>query len=161
MRCRGYCRCASFGNYTLLQRMSSLRVERHPRGHVASCNGRVELLNTRVEPYKALSGEASENATMMDMLAKKERERKAHQLESFQKRVKHRVFQREREKQLEMATASTQVVQAEQRAAERAVKLDRIKVIVNLFHFVFTVCLVSVLFLFLVGTEISRGWTRR
>ena len=113
--------------------MASLRVERHPRGHVASCNGRVELLNTRVESYaKESLVNASENALMVDVLTKREKEKKAHQLESFQKRLKQRVCQRERERQREIATVSSQLVQSEQKAAEKAVKLDRIKVSTNL-----------------------------
>ena len=109
--------------------MASLRVERHPRGHVASCNGKVELLSTRVVSCTDPSGNAAENAVMMDVWTRREKERKAQQLESFQRRVKHRVSQREREKQREMAHKSTELVQSEQRAAEKAEKLDRIKVI--------------------------------
>lgn len=109
--------------------MASLRVERHPRGHIAACNGRVELLNTRVESYSEnRPGNASENALKVDAWTRSENERKAHQLESFQRRVKYRVFQRERERQREIATVSTELVMSEQRAAEKAVKLDRIKV---------------------------------
>ena len=109
--------------------MASLRVERHPRGHIAACNGRLEILNTRVESctnYRP--GNASENAQKFDACARRERERKAYQLESFQKRVKHRVCQRERERQREIAAVSGELVKSEQRAAEKAVKLDRIKV---------------------------------
>ncbi len=107
---------------------ASLRVERHPRGHVASCNGRVELLNTRVVSCTDPSTKATENALLMDVLARREKERKAQELESFQKRVKHRVSQREKEKQREIAYKSTELVQSEQRVAEKAVKLDKIKV---------------------------------
>ena len=109
--------------------MASLRVERHPRGHVASCNGRVELLNPRVEScINESPSNAAENALMIEVWTQREVERKANQLESFQKRVKNRVCQRERERQREIATVSSQLVQCEQRAAEKAVKLDRIKV---------------------------------
>ena len=62
------------------------------------------------------------------MWARREKERKAQELENFQRRVKHRVSQREREKQREMAYKSTELVQSEQRVAEKAVKLDKIKV---------------------------------
>ena len=107
---------------------ASLRVERHPRGHIASCNGRVELLNTKVVSCTDPSRNAAENALLMDVLGRREKERKAQELESFQRRVKHRVSQREREKQQEIAHKSTELVQSEQRAAEKAVKLDKIKV---------------------------------
>ena len=113
---------------TQAQNMTSLRVERHPRGHVASCNGRVELLNTRVVSCTDPSENAAENALMMDVWGRREKERKAQELESFQRRVKHRVSQREREKQREMAHKSTELVQSEQRVAEKAVKLDQTKV---------------------------------
>ena len=137
MRCREQRRCASFGiNYkiSLDEGMASLRVERHPRGHIAACNGRVEILNTRVESctnYRL--GNASENALKFDAWARRENERKAYQLENFQRRVKHRVCQRERERQREIAAVSGELVKSEQRAAEKAVKLDRIKVS-SLFH---------------------------
>ena len=108
--------------------MASLRVERHPRGHVASCNGRVELLNTRVVSCIDSSESAADNAHVMEVWSRREKERKDHQLESFQKRLKHRVIQREREKQREIAHKSTELVQSEQRATEKAVNLDRIKV---------------------------------
>jgi hypothetical protein len=88
----------------------------------------VELLNTRVVSCTDPSTKATENALLMDVLARREKERKAQELESFQKRVKHRVSQREKEKQREMAHKSTELVQSEQRAAEKAVKLDKIKV---------------------------------
>lgn len=109
--------------------MTSLRVERHPRGHVASCNGQVELLSTRVEScFNHSPGNASQTALLVETLSRKERERKAQQLETFQKRVKHRVTQRERERQREIATVSNELVKCEQKAAEKAVKLDKIKV---------------------------------
>ena len=110
--------------------MASLRVERHPRGHIAACNGRLEIVNARVESCTTnyRPGNASENAQKFDTWARRERERKAYQLESFQRRVKHRVCQRERERQREIAAVSGELVKSEQRAAEKAVKLDRIKV---------------------------------
>ena len=132
MRYQGYCRWALFGITKLASsqnKMTSLRVERHPRGHIASCNGKVELLNTRVVSCSDPSGNAAENALMMDVWARREKERKAQELESFQRRVKHRVSQREREKQREMAHKSTELVKSEQRVAEKAVKLDKIKVL--------------------------------
>ena len=135
MRYHGYCTWALFGiskltNLRSLKMTShaSLRVERHPRGHIASCNGRVELLNTKVVSCTDPSRNAAENALLMDVLGRREKERKAQELESFQKRVKYRVSQREREKQREIAHKSTELAQSEQRAAEKAVKLDKIKV---------------------------------
>ena len=114
--------------------MASLRVERHPRGHIAACNGRLEILNTRVESctnYRL--GKALENAQKFDEWARREKERKTYQLESFQRKVKHRVCQRERERLREIAAVSGELVKSEQRAAEKAVELDRIKVS-GLFH---------------------------
>ena len=131
MRYHGYCTWALFGISVPSLKMTShasLRVERHPRGHIASCNGRVELLNTRVVSCTDPSRKATEKALLMDVLARREKERKAQELENFQKRVKHRVSQREREKQQEIAHKSTELAQSEQRAAEKAVKLDKIKV---------------------------------
>lgn len=132
MRCHRDIGCALFGCHKRSKKrsiMASLRVERHPRGHVASCNGRVELLNPRVEScINESPSNAAENALMIEVWTQREVERKANQLESFQKRVKNRVCQRERERQREIATVSSQLVQCEQRAAEKAVKLDRIKV---------------------------------
>ena len=114
--------------YLKMTSHASLRVERHPRGHIASCNGKVELLKTKVVSCTDPSRNAAENALLMDVLARREKERKAQELENFQKRVKHRVSQREREKQQEIAHKSTELAQSEQRAAEKAVKLDKIKV---------------------------------
>ena len=109
--------------------MASLKVESHPRGHIAACNGKVELLNTKIEPCVGNRlGNASEAALIVDLWTRREKERKAQQLESFQKKVRHRVTQRERERQREIAAVSTELVQCEQKAAEKAVKLDRIKV---------------------------------
>ncbi|MCG8626643.1 MAG: hypothetical protein MJE68_32165, partial [Proteobacteria bacterium] len=85
-------------------------------------------MNTRVVSCTDPSRNATENALFMDVLARREKERKAQELENFQKRVKHRVSQREREKQQEIAHRSTELAQSEQRAAEKAVKLDKIKV---------------------------------
>ena len=130
--------------------MASLRVERHLRGHIAACNGKVELLNTKVEPcVDSRPGNASEAALIVDLWARREKERKAHQLESFQKRVRHRVSQREKERQREIAAVSTELVQCEQKAAEKAVKLDRIKVSIIMYMYLCIMCCMPVLFKYL------------
>lgn len=109
--------------------MSSLKVCPHPRGHVASCNGSVGELETRVDCAlhdPCLS--ASDRAGLVQEWTEKERMRKALKLSQFQKDVKNRVSAREKLVQQEMAAATTKAMKSEQEAAERALKLDNTKV---------------------------------
>ena len=102
----------------------SLRVERHPRGHVASCNGRVELVHARAEVCRLPVGEASEMAALVENVEKVEREKKCETLRSFQRDVRRRVGQRERSRQRQLAASSSRALHRKQRAAERAVALE-------------------------------------
>lgn len=87
----------------------SLRVESHPRGHVAPCNGRVELVNARVEQCADLSGDNKEVAAATEAWGRAQRERKAERLHRFQREVRARVRERERERrQRELASEAAQ-----------------------------------------------------
>lgn len=102
----------------------AVRVERHPRGHIASCNGRVELVNARAEVCPASCGEASDRAAWVDGVEKEERQRKTEMLRSFQRDVKRRVALREQAKQRQIAASCHHVLQSEQRVAEKAMVLE-------------------------------------
>lgn len=73
---------------------TSLKVTPHPRGHIASCNGRVETIEAWVEPVDVLSCPtcASHRAAQVQRLAQQERERKLAKLAKFRKDVKKRVY---------------------------------------------------------------------
>lgn len=107
----------------------SLKVYGHPRGHIASCNGSLEQLKTRVscDLYDP-SLSASERGALVQEWTEKERERKALKLAQFQRDVKSRVNAREKLMQQEMAETSSKAMRSEQEAAERALKLDNTKV---------------------------------
>ncbi len=105
--------------------MEGWRVRPHIRGHIASCNGSVEKLETRVvcaHSYPSLT--AAERAALVEEWTEKERQRKALRLAKFQKRVKIRVSAREKVMQKEIAETSSKAMKSEQRAAERVQKLD-------------------------------------
>lgn len=74
---------------------TSLKVTPHPRGHIASCNGRVETIEAWVEPVDILSCPtcASHRAAQVQRLAQQEREKKLAKLVKFRKDVKRRVHQ--------------------------------------------------------------------
>lgn len=103
---------------------SSLRVSRHPRGHVAQCNGRLELVSARVEQCKVGEGDAVTRAALAEARGRDERERKERRLQSFQREVRERVRKREKHKLLQVAAKSEEVVLSEQRAAQKAVTLE-------------------------------------
>lgn len=107
----------------------SLKVYPHPRCHIAPCNGSLDLLKAKVDRYpngQCLS--AAERAALVDEWTDKETERKALRLAQFQREVKLRVSAREKLIQQEMVETSSKAMQAEQAAAERALKLDDTKV---------------------------------
>ena len=106
-----------------------LRVRPHIRGHIASCNGSVEKLEARIEcDHNDPRLSAVERAALVEEWTEKERERKAERLAKFQKNVKIRVSAREKVMQKEMAETSNKAMKSEQKAAERAMKLDEPKV---------------------------------
>lgn len=109
----------------------NLRVDRHPRGHVAACNGDLDVVGAVVEQYDNddLFGNADVTAAKVQEWSEREMEKKAQRLIQFQRRVRSRVSATERLIQQEMATASSRNMQSEQAAAERAVKLDNTKVL--------------------------------
>ena len=102
-----------------------LRVRPHIRGHSASCNGSVEKLDAKVESDHVdprLS--AVERAALVQEWSDQEMQRKAQRLAQFQKDVKTRVSSREKAIQREMAVTSSRALKSEQKAAERAMRLD-------------------------------------
>ena len=102
----------------------ALRVERHPRGHIASCNGRVELVNARAEVCRVPCREASDMAAWVDGVEKEERQRKIKMLRSFQRDVKRRVALQEQAKQRQIAVSCHHALQSEQRVAEKAMVME-------------------------------------
>ena len=108
-----------------------LRIEPHPRGHIASCNGRINNVGVRVEHSYDAPENAVQTAAVFQDWSRKEKERKVQELARFQKNVKSRVLEKEKAKQQQLVADSTKRVQSEQRAAEKAVNLDRIKVCVS------------------------------
>ena len=106
----------------------SLRVGRHPRGHVASCNGDIHAVAVRIDHCSRQPISATELASFAETATVKENELRAAKLAHFQERVKSRVHNREKAKQKEMAVTSRKTVQLEQRVTDQAVDGDRIKV---------------------------------
>lgn len=99
-----------------------LRVNFHHRnrGHVASCNGALQQLETKVEQdihEPPLSAE--QRAAVVEEWTEREVERKAQRLVQFQRDVKNRVSAREKLIQQELAEASSRAMRSEQKAAER------------------------------------------
>lgn len=86
------------GGHQLGQMSSSgrLRVEPHIRGHIASCNGRVELVKTRVESYTVNDDAVALNAQELQARAEEARRLKEERLLAFQRDVKERVRRKER-----------------------------------------------------------------
>lgn len=106
----------------------SLKIQPHIRGHVSSCNGRVDLVGAKVEQCQDHIQSASNVASEIETQLQREREKKKKGLAKFQKRVKQRAFEWERTKQLQLAARTTETVESELKIAEQAVKLDKIKV---------------------------------
>ena len=77
---------------------TSLKVTPHPRGHIASCNGRVESIEAWAEPVDipSCSNCASHRAAQVQRLAQQEGEKKLAELTKFRKNVKRRVRQVEK-----------------------------------------------------------------
>ena len=98
------------------------------RDHVASCNGVLQQMETKVEQDlhdPQLSAE--ERATLVEEWTEREMKRKAQRLAQFQRDVKNRVSAREKLIQKELADASNRAMLSEQKAAER-LKESTIKV---------------------------------
>ena len=76
--------------------MNRLRIEGHPRGHIASCNGRVELVKARVEPHSLRESVSSLDLQELQARAEETRRRKEECLQAFQRDVRERVKRKER-----------------------------------------------------------------
>lgn len=85
-----------------------LRVEAHPRGHVAACNGRVELVGARVEPYLVQDGGSHLQAQEVQTQAEEMRRERESRLLAFQREVRERVQRRERARQQQLSEAVRQ-----------------------------------------------------
>ena len=106
-----------------LPKIMSLKVEVHPRGHVALCNGPIHRIPIKIEQnLDDPPGNAEEMADRVQEWTKRESERKALKLAKFQRTVKTRVNARERLMQQEMAATSSKAMQSD---AEKALKLDK------------------------------------
>lgn len=74
---------------------STLRVIPHPRGHIASCNGAVDLVQARAERYQDAPWGGREVALLVETRGERERE-KMKELVHFRSQVKERVKRREK-----------------------------------------------------------------
>lgn len=92
--------------WVLFERMSRLCVETHLRGHVASCNGRVELVKARVEPHSTRDYGSCSEAQELQAKAEEAQRQKEERLLNFQRAVKERVQRRERARQKQLSEAS-------------------------------------------------------
>ena len=102
--------------------MSVLRANRHPRGHIAHCNGKIELVKARVEQCVESPGNAVKMACLVEANCREEVTRKAHKLLIFQRDVKDRVRMHERARQ-QRAVSSSEAVQFEERMVQKAITL--------------------------------------
>lgn len=78
-------------------------METHLRGHVASCNGRVELVKARVEPHSTRDYGSCPEAQELQARAEEAQREKEERLLNFQRAVKERVQRRERARQKQMS----------------------------------------------------------
>lgn len=104
-----------------------LRVEAHPRGHVAACNGRVELVGARVEPYLLADGGSHLQAQEMQARAEEMRRERESRLLAFQREVRERVQRRERAKQQQLSEAVHQPALKETQRATRLKKRGKVQ----------------------------------
>ena len=90
--------------------MSELRVATHIRGHVASCNGKVELVKARAEQCSL--GVSENYLSVQELQAKAEEVRrlKEERLRIFQRDVKERVKRRERTRQKQLLESASRHV---------------------------------------------------
>ena len=79
-------------------------------------------------------------AVLMDAQVKRDRERKRQELENFKRRVRRRVVAWERTRQMQMAATTVEIVTSEQKIAEQAVKLDKVRVSILLIQFTKNLC---------------------
>lgn len=87
--------------------MSRLCVETHLRGHVASCNGRIELVKARVEPHSSRDYGNFREAQELQARAEEAQRQKEERLLNFQRAVKVRVQRRERARQKQLSEAES------------------------------------------------------
>ena len=98
---------------------STLRVVSHPRGHIASCNGAVSLVQARAERYQDAPRGGREVAMLVEARGEREREKKIEELAHFRSRVKERVRRREK------AASPSEVVWSEYSVLRRATNLEK------------------------------------
>ena len=101
--------------------MSVLRVEAHPRGHVAPCNGKVALVGARVESHSPVY---AENHLASEQQAREEdvRREKTRRLQAFQREVRERVQRKERsrhQQQQQLSEPLSQFTWRERYSAKR------------------------------------------
>ena len=90
--------------------MSELRVATHIRGHVASCNGKVELVKARAEQCSVGGSENCLNVQELQAKAEEIRRLKEERLQTFQRDVKERVKRRERTRQKQLLKSASRHV---------------------------------------------------
>ena len=104
-----------------------LRVEAHPRGHVAACNGRVELVGARVEPCLLADGGSYPPAQEMQAKTEEMKREKESRLLAFQREVRERVQRRERARQQQLSEAVRQRAWKETQRATRLKKRGKVR----------------------------------
>lgn len=102
--------------WVLFENMSRLRVEAHLRGHVASCNGRVELVKARAELNSTQDCRSFSEAQELQARAEEARRQKEERLLSFQRTVKERVQRRERARQKQLSEVASKHVLKKKRS---------------------------------------------
>ena len=95
--------------------MSEIRVVTHLRGHMASCNGRVELVEVRAEQCSLRGSESCLDIQKLQAKAEEIRKLKEERLRTFQRDVQERVQRRERTRQKQLLEATSRHVLKEQR----------------------------------------------
>ena len=95
-----------------------LRVEPHPRGHIASCNGNREQVAAFAEPC-AVGLDSRNKALAMEERMRREREKKRQKILDFQRRMKKGLSQKEKAWKQMMAENASKAVECEQKAVEK------------------------------------------
>lgn len=104
---------------------STLRVIPHPRGHIASCNGAVDLVQARAERYQDAPWGGREVALLVETRGEREREKKMKELVHFRSQVKERVKKREK------VISPREVVWPEYSVPRRATRMEDIEKVGN------------------------------
>ena len=102
----------------IIMASGGLRVQPHIRGHIASCNGRVELVKTQVESYPMGGDVIALDTQELQARGEETRRMKEERLLAFQRDVKERVRRKERARLNKVSeTANTHHIKKETRSS--------------------------------------------